>query len=146
MKLSEVLPALKEQLLAQPMFASLEIVISGGADYNARVENALSERGLVIVGALVSASSPSAKAPLLRLRGEFMFSVLENPAMNLNGPPALAVAEELLRCLHQFKWPTQRGAMNELTVGSPALEAGPLDAGLVSYFCNLSVLSDYPHG
>ncbi len=146
MKLSEVLPALEAQLRLRPLFAPMEIVLSGGSDYNTRVEDALRERGLVIVCALTSAASPEAKAPMLRLRGEFMLSVLENPAENEGGPAALAVAEELLVALHQFRWPSQRGRMNEVMVGSPAIETGPLDGGLVTYFCHLLVLCDYAAG
>ena len=146
MTLKDVLPALTVQLTADPLFAPLEVVISGGADFNARVEGALKDRGLVVVGALVSASSPAPKAPLLRLRGEFMFSVLENPVTNTDGPAALAVAEQLLARLHQYRWPDQRGRMNEVTVDTPALEAGPLDGGLVTYFCHLGVIVDYAAG
>lgn len=146
MTLKDVLPSLKTHLDDDPVFADLDIIISGGADFNRRVEDALRERGLVIVGALVSAASPAPKAPVLRLRGEFMFSVLENPTVNQSGPQALALAEKLLVRLHQYRWPQQRGIMNEVTVESPALEAGPLDGGLVTYFCHLSVLVDYAAG
>lgn len=146
MKLSEVLPALEVRLRLHPLFESMEIVLGGGSDYNARVEGALRERGLVVVCAMISASPTDPKAPLLRLRGEFMLSVLENPATNSEGPRALVVAEELLACLHQHRWSAQRGRMNEIMAGSPAIEAGPLDSGLVTYFCHVEALCDQPPG
>ena len=56
----------------------------------------------------------------------------------------LQCVEEVLQWLHQANWPTQRGLQNVLTVDTPAYEAGPLDGGLVVYFCNFKVLTIQP--
>jgi hypothetical protein len=70
--------------------------------------------------------------------------VLENPATNQTGPGCLEVVEQVLEAVHQHHWPTQRGLQNVLTVDKPAYEAGPLDGGLVVYFCNFKVLTIQP--
>ena len=117
MTLKDVLPSLKTHLDDDPVFADLDIIISGGTDFNRRVEDALRERGLVIVGALVSAASPAPKAPRTPPSGaSSCFRCWRIPTVNEAGPRALALAERLLARLHQYQWPGQRGRMNEVTV------------------------------
>ena len=84
------------------------------------------------------------KGPQLYLENTVMVSVLENPATNQTGKSCLQCVEEVLQWLHQAHWPTQRGLQNVLTVDTPAYEAGPLDGGLVVYFCNFKVLTIQP--
>ena len=144
MTLSEVLPSVVSVLEANPFFADLALVASGGPEYNTRVETALRDRGLCLVLMTTGATAPEPKAPRLRLHCEVMVSVLENPLQNTNGPDALRVVQEVLTTLHQAKWPNQRGVANELTVDTPAFETGPLDGGLVTFFCHFAVRTTHP--
>lgn len=145
MKLSEAITVLEDRLKQNPFFTDIVCVSSNGPNYNSLVETALRERGLAIVFLLTGASAPEPKSPLLRLRGEYMIAVLENPAQNTSGPAAIVVAEEVLKSLHQCTWTSQKGRQNEIIVDTPALEMGPPEAGLNSYFCHFSVLADL-HG
>ena len=78
------------------------------------------------------------------LQNEVVVSVLENPLQNQTGKRCLQVVEHVLGALHQAHWATERGLRNTLTVDTPAYEAGPLDAGLLIYFCNFTVKSIQP--
>ncbi len=92
---------------------------------------------LVVVQA--SGQPISSNAPLLHLESEVVVSVLENPAQNQTGKTCLQVAEHVLQALHQAEWGSQPGLRSRFAVDTPAYEAGPLDSGLVIYFCNFLV-------
>jgi hypothetical protein len=127
-------------LRERPQLAALEIIATGGADYNKRIEGALRETGVAIVVVQATGRPAGAgKSPQLYLENTVMVSVLENPATNLTGRSCLEYVEEVLLAVHQADWPAQRGLQNVLTVDTPAYEAGPLDGGLTTYFCNFKV-------
>jgi len=139
MKLSEVITAVTNHLEADPFLAGLEIIANIAPDHNQRLETAIRETGLAIVVVQSSGSAPKPDAPRLLLHNEVVVSVLENPARNQTGKGALEVAEQVLESLHQASWATERGLRHVLQVDTPAYEAGPLDSGLIVYFCNFMV-------
>lgn len=143
MKLENGITFIHGTLLDNAFFQNMTI-ITPGSSYNERLEFGLSDRGMVLVINLLSAEPTEPKAPRLRLRGEYMVSVVENPKQNQFPYSALRVAEEVVTTLHQVLRPEQRGLQHEVLVGKPALELGPLEGGLVTYFCHLSILCDYP--
>jgi hypothetical protein len=142
MKLDNAITYIFGTLQDNPFFQNMSIITPGDA-YNERLEFALREKGLALVINLLSAEPTEPKAPRLRLRGDYMVSVVENPKQNTYPYSALRVAEEVLTTLHQQPRPEQRGLQHEVLAGKPALELGPLDGGLVTYFCHLSILCDY---
>jgi len=141
MKLSEVLTNVTGHLRADPFLAGLEIIANIEADHNRRLEGALKQSGIALVVVLSSGVPSKSPSPHLLLENEVVISVLENPAQNQAGKPCVEVAEHVLKSLHQATWATERGLRNVLQVDTPAYEAGPLDAGLVIYFCNFRILS-----
>jgi len=139
MKLSEVTGHIVALLRLNPFLSPLTILDSGGVDFNRLLEGALRQTGIALVVTQPSGTAVNAKGPQLFLENTVMVSVLENPAMNQTGKGCLQCVEEVLLAVHQAGWPTQRGLQNVLTVDTPAYEAGPLDGGLVVYFCNFKV-------
>lgn len=144
MKLSELLPNIIARLQNDELLSGLAILSNVAPDHNQRLAKALQEEGVALVVVLVGGAPTEARPPKLKLENNVLVSVLENPAKNQTGKSCLEVAERVLEVLHQSSWPTQRGLQHELTVDNPAYEAGPLDAGLVIYFCNLRVLTIQP--
>jgi len=141
MRLRDVMTSVVGTLKADPFFASLEVLHTVEVAYNHKLEAALRETGLALVVTQASGSPTGGRGPHLYLENTVMVSVLENPATNQTGKGCLECVEAVLSCLHQSNWPTQRGLQNVLTVDTPAYEAGPLDGGLVVYFCNFTVLT-----
>ena len=141
MKLSEVITAVKGHLSDDPFLAGLEIIPNIAPDHNQRLEAAIKGTGLAVVIVQSSGTAPKADAPKLLLHNEVVVSILENPRTNQTGKGALVVAEHVLESLHQARWTNQRGLQNVLIVDTPAYEAGPLDSGLVVYFCNFQIKS-----
>lgn len=144
MKLSEVIPAVTAQLRTDVFLTELEIIANISADHNRRLETALKEKGLCLVLVQSSGSAPKADSPRLLLHNEVVVSVLENSTQNKTGENALQVAERVLDVLHQASWATERGLRHVLQVDTPAYEAGPLDSGLIIYFCNFQVKTIQP--
>jgi len=140
-KLSDVTDTVLTHLQADPFLAGLEIIANTQADHNQRLEGALRETGLVLVVVQASGQSPNRDGALLALENEVVVSVLENPARNTTGKQCLEVAERVLDTLHQASWASERGLRNTFRVDTPAYEAGPLDSGLIIYFCNFLVKS-----
>lgn len=144
MKLSELLPHVIVRLEADAFLGDLTILSNVAPDHNQRLAQALKDKGVALVVVLVSGGPTEANPPRLKMQNNLLVSVLENPVHNQTGKSCLELAERVLEVLHQAGWPTQRGVQNELTVDSPAYEAGPLDAGLVIYFCNFRILTIQP--
>lgn len=144
MKLSEVITAVTSRLRADAFLNELEIIANIEADHNRRLETALRDTGLAIVVVQSSGKAIGSAAPHLLLENEMVVSVLENPIKNHTGKSCLAVAERVLEALHQTDWADERGLRNVLRVDTPAYEAGPLDSGLIIYFCNFIVKSIQP--
>lgn len=144
MRLSEVIPHIVATLAQNNFFSSIEILATVESGFNLRLETALRETGIALVVAQASGGPAGGKGPQLYLENTVMVSVLENPTTNQTGKTCLQCVEEVLQWLHQQSWPTQRGLQNVLTVDTPAYEAGPLDGGLVVYFCNFKVLTIQP--
>lgn len=145
MKLSAVVRHVQGILESETAFAGVEILTSASAEYNRRVEEALRTKGLAIVIMQTSGELAGGKGPQLYLRNSIVVSVLENPAVNTGGLSCLEVVELVLEAVHQFGWETQKALQNVLTVDKPAYEAGPLDSGLVTYFCNFTVTTIQPN-
>ncbi len=143
MRLSEVIPAVFNLLQGNPFFTDVEIIASIDADYNKKLESALRDKGLALVIVQAEGTVPNTKAPRIRLDNAVMVSVLENPAKNTTGPHALEAAEKVLETIHQAAW-GQHGLQNQFTCGTPAYELGPLDGGLVVYFCNFNIATVQP--
>lgn len=141
MRLSDVIASVVGTLKADPFFAPIEVLHTVEEAYNHKLEAALRDTGLALVVTQVSGTPTGGKGPQLYLENTVMVSVLENPATNTTGKTCLACVEEVLSCLHERNWPIQRGLQHALTVDTPAYEAGPLDGGLVVYFCNFKVLT-----
>lgn len=144
MKLSEVIPHILSALAQSTFFSEIEILSTVEETFNQKLETALRETGMALVVTQASGAPAGGKGPQLYLENTVMVSVLENPATNQMGKTCLQCVEEVLQWLHQTNWPTQRGLQNVLTVDTPAYEAGPLDGGLVVYFCNFKVLTIQP--
>jgi hypothetical protein len=144
MKLSEVIPAVTAQLRSDAFLNALEIIANISADHNRRLETALKEKGLCLVLVQSSGFAPKADNPRLLLHNEVVVSVLENTTQNKTGENALQIAERVLEVLHQASWATERGLRHVLQVDTPAYEAGPLDSGLILYFCNFQVKTLQP--
>lgn len=144
MRLSEVIPHIVTTLGQNAFFAGFEILSTVEESFNSKLETALREIGIALVVTQASGGPAGGKGPRLYLENTVMVSVLENPATNQTGQSCLQCVEEVLQWLHQANWPTQRGLQNVLTVDTPAYEAGPLDGGLVVYFCNFKVLTIQP--
>jgi hypothetical protein len=141
MKLSEVTQFIVRTLRMNPFFLPMEVLSSVDEAFNRRLETALRDTGIAIVVTQASGSPTGGKGPQLYMENTVMVSVLENPATNATGKNCLQCVERVLQSLHQHDWPSQRGLQNVLTVDTPAYEAGPLDGGLVVYFCNFKVLT-----
>jgi len=144
MRLSEVIPHIVTTLGQNTFLSGIEILATVAPEFNTRLEAALRDTGIALVVTQASGGPAGGKGPQLYLENTVMVSVLENPATNQTGKSCLQCVEEVLQWLHQANWPTQRGLQNVLTVDNPAYEAGPLDGGLVVYFCNLKVLTIQP--
>jgi hypothetical protein len=144
MRLSEVIPHIITTLGQNSFFAGIETLSTVEESFNSKLETALRETGICLVVTQASGGPAGGKGPQLYLENTVMVSVLENPATNQTGKSCLQCMEEVLQWLHQANWPTQRGLQNVLTVDTPAYEAGPLDGGLVVYFCNFKVLTIQP--
>lgn len=142
MKLSAILTHVTDRLSANAFLGDLEIIANIDKDHNKRLETALKDMGLVIVVMQSSGAAPKANAPRLILENEIVISVLENPTRNETGKGAIEVAEIILETLHQAEWASERGLRNVMQVDTPAYEAGPLDSGLIIYFCNFVVKSN----
>jgi hypothetical protein len=141
MKLSEVISSVSSHLRTDEFLDSLEIIANIEADHNRRLETALKDKGLALVVVQSAGVQAKSTSPHLLLETEVVISVLENAATNQTGKGALEVTEHVLKALHQATWATERGLRNVLQVDTPAYEAGPLDAGLIIYFCNFRILS-----
>ncbi len=144
MKLSEVITAVTGHLQHDPFLSGLAIIASVAPDHNRRLEAALKETGLAVVIVQSSGVAPKPDAPRLLLHNEVVVSVLENPVTNQTGQGALEVTEQVLESLHQASWAAERGLRSVLQVDTPAYEAGPLDSGLIIYFCNFQIKSIQP--
>lgn len=142
MKLSEVITHVTGTLEADDFLSNLEIIANIDKDHNKRLESALKDTGLAIVVVQSSGAAPRANSARLLLDNEVVISVLENPTKNETGKGAIEVAEIILESLHQAEWATERGLRNVMQVDTPAYEAGPLDSGLIIYFCNFVVKSN----
>ena len=143
MRLSDVIPAVLGLLQGNPFFAGVEIIANIDDDYNQRLETALRDKGLALVVVQAEGTVPNAKAPRVRMDNAVMVSVLENPAKNTTGPHALEAAEKVIETIHQAAWGSH-GLQNQFTCGTPAYELGPLDGGLVVYFCNFNIATVQP--
>lgn len=141
MRLSEVTQYIVSTLRLNAFFLPMDVISSVDEAFNQRLETALRDTGIVLVVTQASGTPTGGKGPQLYLNNTVMVSVLENPATNRTGKSCLQCVERVLQALHQHDWPTQRGLQNVLTVDTPAYEAGPLDGGLVVYFCNFKVLT-----
>ncbi|MEE4212844.1 MAG: hypothetical protein V2I43_26660 [Parvularcula sp.] len=141
MKLSEIITTVTGHLLADTFLDGLEVIANIEADHNRRLETALKDKGLALVVVQSAGVQAKSTSPHLLLETEVVISVLENAATNQTGKGALEVTEHVLKALHQVTWATERGLRNVLQVDTPAYEAGPLDAGLIIYFCNFRILS-----
>jgi hypothetical protein len=139
MKLSEILSTVISKIEADDFLKSLAIISNTTPQHNQCLSKALQDQGLALVVILVGGNAPETKAPRLKLDNNVLVSVLENPLKNQTGKGCLEVTERVLEALHQSAWTNQRGIQNALTVDTPAYEAGPLDTGLVTYFCNFKV-------
>jgi hypothetical protein len=144
MRLSEVTAHIVGTLGQNAFLSGIEILSTIEEAFNQKLETALRETGIALVVTQASGASAGGKGPQLYLENTVMVSVLENPATNTTGRSCLQCVEEVLQWLHQHGWPSQRGLQNVLTVDNPAYEAGPLDGGLVVYFCNFKVLTIQP--
>lgn len=144
MKLSEVITRVTDHLREDDLLSGLEIIANIDKDHNRRLETALKEMGLVIVVVQSSGAPSKSNSPRLLLDNEIVVSVLENPVRNETGKGCLEVAESVLEALHQAEWASERGLRNVVQVDTPAYEAGPLDSGLIIYFCNFVVKSIQP--
>lgn len=141
MKLAHVSECVRNILAAVPELSGIDVLTSASVDFNQRMEGALSRSGVVIVLMQPSGEALNAKAPCLQLSNSVVVSVVENPVRNNTPHTCLAYVEAILSAVHQHTWPTRRGVQNELTVDKPAYEAGPLEGGLVTYFCNFLITS-----
>ena len=141
MRLSEVTAQIVTTLRQNTFLAGIELLSTVEDGFNSKLETALRDTGIALVVTQASGGPVGGKGPQLYLENTVMVSVLENPATNQTGKTCLQCVEEVLQWLHQSGWPTQRGLQNVLTVDNPAYEAGPLDGGLVVYFCNFKVLT-----
>lgn len=144
MRLSEVTLNIVSTLQHVPFFLPIEVLSSVDEGFNQKLESSLREKGIALVVTQASGSPAGGKGPQLYLENTVMVSVLENPATNTSGKNCLECVEQVLKALHQKGWSSQRGLQNVLTVDTPAYEAGPLDGGLVVYFCNFKVLTIQP--
>ena len=144
MKLSEVVTNVTNHLQSDSFLAGLEIIPNIALDHNQRLEAAVKGTGLAVVIVQSSGTAPKGDAPKLLLHNEVVLSILENPRTNETGKGALEVAEHVLESLHQASWATERGLRHVLQVDTPAYEAGPLDSGLIVYFCNFQIKSIQP--
>lgn len=138
MKLSGVVAHVVSIIEAVPTLSGIEVLSSLSADHNRQLESSLREKGFAIVVMQTGGEAVSDKGPQLYLRNSVLVSVLENPVTNQTGLRCLDAVEAVLEAVHQSNWPQQRGLKNVLTVDKPAYEAGPLDGGLVTYFCNFT--------
>lgn len=141
MKLSQVIPTVLNHLRDDAFLAGLEIIGNIEADHNRRLETAIRDTGIALVVVQSSGTMAKSSSPRLLLENEVVISVLENPAKNKSGKSCLATTEHVLESLHQATWTTERGIRNTLQVDTPAYEAGPLDSGLIIYFCNFKITS-----
>lgn len=144
MKLSQVTAQVVALLRQNPFLLPLQILSTVEETFNRKLETALHDQGLALVVTQTSGAPTGGKAPQLFLQNSVMVSVLENPLVNQTGRNCLQCVEAVLTGLHQRQWPAQRGLQNVLTVDTPAYEAGPLDGGLVVYFCYLKFLTVQP--
>lgn len=144
MKLSEVITTIIDRLQADPFLSSLEIISNIAPDHNQRLETAVKETGLAVVIVQSSGIASQTDAPKLLLYNQVVISILENSRTNQTGKGALEVAEIVLESLHQASWATERGLRHVIQVDTPAYEAGPLDGGLIVYFCNFQIKSIQP--
>ncbi len=141
MKLSEIVPQIVTLLRGSDALSELEILTSADESYNTRIEQALRETGLALVVVQSAGQLKDKKSPLLYLENSVMVTVLENPTANSTGHSALGIVEEVLAQVHAAGWKTQKGIQNRYTVDTPAYEMGPLDGGLITYFCNFHILT-----
>ena len=144
MTLSEITTRVLSTLRADSFLSGLEIIANIEADHNRRLEAALRETGLALVVVQSSGAVSGSASPRLLLQNEVVISVLENSATNTTGKGCLQVTEHVLGALHQANWPNERGLRNVITVDTPAYEAGPLDSGLIIYFCNFQIKTIQP--
>ena len=144
MKLSQVITNVITHLREDAFLDGLEIIANIEADHNQRLETAIRDTGLAIVVVQSSGTPSKSDSPRLLLENEMVISVLENPVKNETGKGCLEVTEHVLQALHQATWTTERGLRNVLRVDTPAYEAGPLDSGLIIYFCNFRIMSIQP--
>lgn len=141
MKLSEVIATVLTHLRQDTFLNGLEIIGNIEADHNRRLETAIRDSGIALVVVQSSGTTVKSPSPRLLLENEVVVSILENPTKNQSGKSCLEVTEQVIESLHQATWTTERGIRNTLQVDTPAYEAGPLDRGLIIYFCNFKILS-----
>ena len=141
MTLSDIVPTIVTLLNGSEVLSALEILTNADESYNTRLEQALREKGLALVVVQSAGELKDKKSPLLYLTNSVMVTVLENPATNETGTSALGIVEEVLKQVHGTQWKTQKGLQNRYTVDTPAYEMGPLDGGLITYFCNFHILT-----
>ena len=141
MKISEVISTVLTHLREDAFLDGLEIIGNIEADHNQRLETAIRDTGIALVVVQSSGTTAKSSSPRLLLENEVVVSVLENPTKNQSGKSCLEVTEHVIESLHQATWTKERGIRNTLQVDTPAYEAGPLDSGLIIYFCNFKITS-----
>ncbi len=139
MTLSTVTNTVRAILKTDPYLDEIEIISSIQADHNQRLETALRDKGIAIVVVQAGGRPVREDAPKLLLTNELVVTVLENPTRNQSGKSAIEAAERVMQTLHQCTWPGERGLRHRFQVDTPAYEAGPLDSGLIIFFCNFLV-------
>lgn len=141
MTLSDIIPTIVTLLRVSESLSTLEILTAADDSYNTRLEQALSEKGLALVVVQSAGQLKDRKSPVLYLENSVMVTVLENPATNQTGVSALAIVEEVLKQVHGAMWKTEKGLKGRYSVDTPAYEMGPLEGGLITYFCNFHILT-----
>jgi len=141
MRLSKVLSTIEEHLKNDPFISSfgVEVIADIASNHDSRLETALKEKGFAVVVVLASGEPLTTNGPDLHLSNEVVVSVLVNPARNKSELTAIEITEMVLERLHQAEFEADHGLRSVFTVDTPAYEAGPLDRGLVIYFCNFQI-------
>ena len=141
MRLSEIPIRVTEHLQADPFISTfgVEVIANVSADHDVTLESALRDKGVALVVVLASGEPLTKNGPDLHLSNEVVVSVLVNPARNQSELEPMEITEIVLERLHQAAFADGQGLHHVFTVDTPAYEAGPLDRGLIIYFCNFQV-------
>lgn len=143
MKLTDLHNEIARVLGTTPALTSVPKISQLSATYEKDFEAAIKAPGVAIVIWVASGSlrGGSEKKPILDLENTVLISVVESRKNNTSGLCAFDYVGHVLKTLHCATYGTEVAGRNMFFLGEPAYDLGPLDAGIVTYFCKARIKS-----